>query len=69
MRCCTIKLKRSWEYCPGCGESIEWPRKLPFPEQWAESEIGRLVAKHGVAMTVNILESRKMEILAGRYNA
>ncbi len=25
MRCCTIKLKRSWGYCPGCGEEIDWP--------------------------------------------
>lgn len=28
MRCCTVNLKRAWEYCPCCGEQIEWPPTL-----------------------------------------
>ncbi len=36
MRCCTIKLKRAWEYCPGCGEGISWPpTRVQLAEQAA----------------------------------
>ncbi len=68
MRCCTIKLKRRWRYCPSCGEEIEWPQPLPPPKQWPPSVLAAMVGQYGVPLTVNILQSREVEILAGRVN-
>ncbi len=66
MRCCTIKLKRSWEYCPGCGEAIEWPRKLPPPQKWSDLDIELIrMSSEPVETVINRIRSRETEILAG----
>ncbi len=69
MRCCTIKLKRAWEYCPGCGESIEWPRKQVYLGKRSELDIEMLrMRPEPIETVINRIRSRETEILAGGYN-
>ncbi len=64
MRCCTIKLKRAWSYCPGCGEAIEWP---PTRAQLAKREADRI--EHEQRMETDPAYRQHQEFLRKCYEA